>query len=553
MGFLNQTFEQIRDLFASMTPAGRITSALLLGVIVCSMGFLFQGYNAASEEPLFGGAMLQQAETNRIETALGQAGLEMLPQQQGRIMVPRGQKAAYLAAIANAGALPANFHNLLEESLDTGMFESGKMRDQRWKAARERQLSMMISEMEGIEDAKVLYDIREPRAFGKEEITATVSVMPSPGAIFDPQRQKLIREAVAKSIAGLRAESVMVVDRSNGSQFGGVGGEVVAEAFDDPYFQTRTLYEQQMRSRIESLLSHIKPGVQVQVTAELDDTLSSETRSIRPDGEAAPLRERKNTEESINRQTEGGGQVGLRAQGPGRVTAEQAATRNENTTASEDTETDNFIPHVEEVRRQSGLTPKHVRAAISVPSEYLIRVWRETTPDAKPEDRPDTAMLTNIEDQVKSKIKATVGQLFPKELAEDQLSKVEVTVFQSLTPAAMPEPSVASEGVLWAKQNTSSLIIAGMALMSLLMLRSMIKSIPTTDKGVDFSLPDILPKKNDASQASGKGGKGGESEGGRQKLRLKRGPSLKEDLSDLVKEDPDGAAAILRTWIGNAG
>lgn len=300
MGFLNQTFEQIRDLFASMTPAARITSALLLGVIVCSMGFLFQGYNDASEEPLFGGAMLQPAETNRIETALGQAGLDVLPPQQGRIMVPRGQKAAYLAAIANAGALPANFHNLLEESLDTGMFESGKMRDQRWKAARERQLSMMISEMEGIEDAKVLYDIREPRAFGKEEITATVSVMPAPGAILDPSRMKLIREAVAKSIAGLRAESVMVVDRSNGSQFGGVGGEVVAAAFDDPYFQTRTLYEQQMRSRIESLLSHIKPGVQVQVTAELDDTLSSETRSVRPDGESTPLRERKSTEESVN-------------------------------------------------------------------------------------------------------------------------------------------------------------------------------------------------------------------------------------------------------------
>ena len=550
MGFLNQTFEQIRDLFASMTPAARITSALLLGVIVCSMGFLFQGYKDASEEPLFGGALLQQAETQRIETALGQAGLDILPLNQGRIMVPRGQKAAYLAAIANAGALPANFHNLLEDSLETGMFESGKMRDQRWKAARERQLSMMISEMEGIDDAKVLYDIREPRAFGKEEITATVSVMPSPGAILDPQRMKLIREAVAKSIATLRADSVMVFDRSNGSQYGGVSGEVVAAAFDDPYFQTRTLYEQQMRSRIESLLSDIKPGVRVQVTAELDDTLSSETRSIRPDGEAAPLRERKSTEESVNRQTEGGGQVGLRAQGPNRQTPEQASVRNENTTASEDSETDNFIPHVEEVRRQSGLTPKHVRAAIAVPSEYLIRVWRETTPDAKPEDRPDTAMLTNIEDQVKSKIKATVGPLFPKELAEDQLAKVEVTIFQSLTPAPTPEPSVASESVLWARQNTSSLIIAGMALMSLLMLRSMIKSIPTTDKGVDFSLPDILPKKNEATQASGKSG---ESEGGRPKLRLKRGPSLKEDLSGLVKEDPDGAAAILRTWIGNAG
>jgi flagellar biosynthesis/type III secretory pathway M-ring protein FliF/YscJ len=36
-------------------------------------------------------------------------------------------------------------------------------------------------------------------------------------------------------------------------------------------------------------------------------------------------------------------------------------------------------------------------------------------------------------------------------------------------------------------------------------------------------------------------------------LRLKKGPTLKDDLTELVKEDPDGAAAILRTWIGNAG
>ena len=28
------------------------------------------------------------------------------------------------------------------------------------------------------------------------------------------------------------------------------------------------------------------------------------------------------------------------------------------------------------------------------------------------------------------------------------------------------------------------------------------------------------------------------------------GPSLRDELSDLVKEDPDAAANILRTWIG---
>ena len=42
-------------------------------------------------------------------------------------------------------------------------------------------------------------------------------------------------------------------------------------------------------------------------------------------------------------------------------------------------------------------------------------------------------------------------------------------------------------------------------------------------------------------------------EDGRPKLRLNKGPTLKDDLTDIVREDPDAAAAILRNWIGNAG
>ena len=35
--------------------------------------------------------------------------------------------------------------------------------------------------------------------------------------------------------------------------------------------------------------------------------------------------------------------------------------------------------------------------------------------------------------------------------------------------------------------------------------------------------------------------------------RLASGPSLKDELAEMVREDPDAAASILRTWIGNAG
>ena len=58
--------------------------------------------------------------------------------------------------------------------------------------------------------------------------------------------------------------------------------------------------------------------------------------------------------------------------------------------------------------------------------------------------------------------------------------------------------------------------------------------------------PTPRPRARPAS-AAGKDGKQ------RPRLRLKKGPTLKDDLTEMVREDPDGAAAILRTWIGNAG
>src|SRR5690606_8961503 len=98
MEFFNQSLAQVRDLFASMTPAARITSALLLGVIVVSMGYLFQGYSSGADELLFNGEVLQPREADYVEAAIAKKGLTVLPRQAGRIVVPRGQKTAYLAA-----------------------------------------------------------------------------------------------------------------------------------------------------------------------------------------------------------------------------------------------------------------------------------------------------------------------------------------------------------------------------------------------------------------------------------------------------------------------
>jgi len=575
MDFLNRTVVQLRDLFASMTPAARVTSAMLLGVIVVSLGYLFQGYTSGSKEYLFNGELLQGRDANAIEAALASHKLSGWERHGGRILVPRGNKAEYLAAIADSGALPANFDKLLEESLDLGPFVSEPTRQARTKAARERQLSMIVRMMEGVEDAQVLYDIREDKGFKQGGSTATVSVLPVSGQALTPQRMKVIRAAVAGAIFGMAPKDVTIVDLGNGGHFGAGGEAMAPENFDDPYFQTRTSYEQMMEARIVDLLHDI-PGVRVKVTAELSPTLSAEIQARKSEGDPAIVRQTNETLETLNTQIDNRERPGLFSQGPQRTRGEQSVARNESTQNNSATETENFVPTTVENRREAGLLPERVRAAIAIPSDFIERVWRAQHRDAAPDTRPASTELTLIEKDYQTKVEGLVAPLFPQKVGDNPFPNVTVTVFQSLTPDKLEPPSLATEGLAWASRNSGSLIMAALAVVALLMLRSIMKSIPPAETNVILSAaqaqagagfaagsgPAIYSDAaadDDGSDAPGERSAGSSprraagGDRGRPRLKLKKGASMKDDLTDIVREDPDAAAAILRSWIGNAG
>ena len=85
-----------------------------------------------------------------------------------------------------------------------------------------------------------------------------------------------------------------------------------------------------------------------------------------------------------------------------------------------------------------------------------------------------------------------------------------------------------------------------LAVASLLMLRSIVRSGPPLPPTPELKLPDLGAKTPEAAAAEAEG---------KQKGRLKRRPggqSLRDELVEIVREDPDTAANILRGWIGNA-
>ena len=109
---------------------------------------------------------------------------------------------------------------------------------------------------------------------------------------------------------------------------------------------------------------------------------SAEVRTLQePKANRRMIRESSESNKSSNTQVEDRGRPGTHRQRPERRTARGSRREERKHVADRATaRRKTWCRTTEELLRRTGLAPKHVRAAITVPSEYLVRVWRETEP-----------------------------------------------------------------------------------------------------------------------------------------------------------------------------
>jgi len=554
MDFLNQAIAQVRQLLASMTLGSRITAALLLAVVVISTAFLFRQTASGPDAFLMGGEPFGAAELQSMEAAFGQAGLTGYEIAGNRIRIPRGQHSSYMAALADAEALPPNFGSYLEDVFtQTSPFMDKKQKQERLKAAKQRELALILRAMQDIENASVIYDIKPAQGLNQRDVaTASVNVKPVGSAPLDPKRVPALRALVASAIAGLDRKNVTVTDL-NGRSYPGGGEDHMGDPLEDPYYARKQLYEQQLRGAVTEALVYV-PGAVVQVSAELDRDVMHREEQVDYDPKAVAFEQSTRTKSERSENTTPGGRPGVAAQaaqGPsgGAATVGPVTTdrRTSNETEDLDEQTRNLVSHTKVEREVHGLTPKRVRVTVVVPTSYYAQVWRERNGSGEPQGNE----LAQIEEDVRKKIEATVVALLPSpEKGEDPYPQVTVNSFQSLTPEPLDEPGLAADAFAWVGQNWSTLGVAMLAIFSLVTLRSMLRStasagaLPEAPQSPSLS---VIPEDEDDEDEEQE-----EEEHRRILRRVKKGPSLKDDLADLVREDPDAAASILRNWIGQA-
>ena len=551
MDFLNRYKTQLQELFEGMTPSARITSVLLLVVTVASLAYLFtSGFHAGGGVFLLDNRAFTSDELTPMLGAFATEGLASAEIIGGRIRVPRGKETAYVAALAKAGVLPHDFSSILDNVLNkSGTFEDKTKFQARLQHGKQQYLAAMFRSMNGIERAAVLFDEQIKPGLRRERIvTASVSIKPVGSLALDDSMVRSICQTMVGAVAGLQSEDVVVLDLNSGKSHRGSpsdspGGDGTLMA------QEQRRQEDYYRRKIEVLLGLV-PGVIVTPTVELTPEKVIRTRSTRFDKDnsiSVSTSEVKTSRDSTGETK--GGRPGYPAQQNN--TARSLATT-ESKGAEEKEKTSELVesklPAGEETEKEfAAHTIERVSVAIAVPTSWFTQIWQKRNPTPAGEEPPQPAPgdIDQIRTTEIARIKSLVAGALPKTAGViDPTQLVEVTDFEDIIPPPIPEPTMTENAGSWFAQNWSMVGLILLGLVSLLMLRSMIRSVPsagTSDMG-DFK---------HATRESGASEDAEAADEPRKIAFAGTGASLRDELTDLVATDPETAANILKNWIGS--
>lgn len=558
MDFLNKAYGQLAELFRSMTPGARITTALLLAVIVTSLTYLFRYQTDRAEEYLFNGEALTQGEIVAIEAAFGKAGLNDYEIAGNKIRVPRAQRAKYLDAIGKENALPQSFGSALRGMFHSDSpFDTRDIRERKALFAKENELSYTIRKMMDIEVADVKIDEQPPATFGGRKIRqALVSVKSLGNKTLDDEQVKTIRYTVASG-AGVKPADVTVTDL-NGQTYPGVGQEQGVSEFHNLYATYQRTYVNDYKRRIVDRLSTY-PGIKVAVNVELDKDLENQTSSFKYDDKPTSIQTSTQTKESNSNAGPPAGRPGAVPNGAvGNAPAQVAASTSSESTLNESREDlKSVVGATQTTTQKAPLVPVWVSASIGVPSSYFVTIWHLRNPTA-PGDPPKTPLveqLKEIETEKLREIEEAVVNLLPRPPKGDDLYKpVKVMPYDEAPLPELESPSIAANAFDWFAENWQTLGLFGLAAFGVIFLRGMVRAaqaaVPPSSSAENGLAAGASSLDSDDSAASPE-----VTEAVANSLKRKfqgSGRGLREELTELVREDPDSAANVLKLWISDA-
>jgi len=522
MDFVKRLHGQLIELVRAMTPRARVTVGGLILAVLLGLAYLTQQKLAGETTYLLGGQPFSSDELTTVQGALGKAQLNDFTVEGNRLRIPKSKQAAYLAALADGNALPQTLTDIFSEGNEkTNWWSTRQQQVAQARATKKKWLSLMLRSMNGVESADVEFDKEESRGWKPTQIaTALVAVKMRGGQPLTEDRAAYFQRVAAAAL-NMSPPDVTVVDRNSDLVVGGANAQGTVGAADD-YLNLKRKYQADYEAKLHKALSYV-PGVMVSAEVELD-------REQRREGARAPL--------------DANGPLGIANQ-PANLRGFPAARPN----SGEETGlvATNAPPTLQQNRTDSpGWTPRQVKVSVGVPTSYFDEIWRRRHSDRAADHAvaPPADELAQIELAEIARIRQCASGLIPNSDAAATEPLVTVTPFFHAVPSEAVKPPLAALVSAWLVSSGPEVAVILIAIVGLAALRLALRHVVRRP-------PQVQQTATGATESRSTGGPHVSRLRADLAQRISSGRPSREDLADIVREDPAAAANVLRSWIGN--
>lgn len=546
--------EQIRVYLGKLTPTQKLLAGSLAVILAMTLFLVFQ-YSARTSLV----ELMSDDPQAQVAGVLRSAGFNV-ETKDGKIMVPASQRTAAIASLSESGNLPSDSTLLFENLIGAQDWRNSAEKDrQLHMLALQNELSRVIGQFRDVKSAKVIIHAPEQPGLGRagQAPTASVTIFTASGAPLTQGTVDAAARLVAGARAGLAVRNISVIDGSTGRPRKPTDDGDLASS---NYLEHQSIVEREIRQKIENLLSYI-PGVIVAVTAEVDVTkVNSQVQKNLPKNEGTislPRRSQSSTMTQANSSTSA--EPGVRSNatmdinqsGGGRgssVNSEEATDEFENAIGTE----------VRQMVDPRGMATS-LAASVNVPEGYIEMLLRREAGDQAAGQPVDRQQLTDRFTQMRQQIIASVQPHLRTRQENGTMSEGVVEVSMVPVPIEAVTGMTSEAGLLgglsgaWAgsgglvdKVVLGALSAVALGMMFMMVRRSSKKiELPSAEELVGVP-PALAVDADVVGEADERDAPMEGIEVGADEIKIQK---ILEQLGEMVTQNPENAATMLRRWI----
>lgn len=535
---IRRTWMQIQAQFEGLTPSAKwlIGTLLVLGMLI--VGIVV---NLVSKPTMVPISQFASTRGDEVMARLQSAGIDA--EREGmQIRVPTDRRDEAIMLLVEENMLSEDASAAFDALVGNQTPWATSEQNQRaYNVAKQKVLANIIRNLKGVKSAEVVIDMPVRRGFGDTHVrpSASVAITTSGRGVNPKQMVEAVAGLVTGAVAAMQPTDVRVT----------IDGHLLRVDSEEHMLPTHMLelvhgLEDRHRRKIEDYLNYI-PGVRVAVNVQVTDVAKQhEVKTERDRSE--PLRSEE-TREMSRRSVQDGGAPGVRSNTGVSIEGSGGAGTEETETEERREYGDKPIVLQSETVR-SGHSVERINVSVGVPRAYFVQVYKAQNAGAAEPD--DTALqpiinaeLTKIDKQVEPLIQSgTPGTVASAMVPDD--------TYLALRPS---EPQSAGIGGMLVSGDAGK--YGGVGLLALLAVGLMLymvrkatqqETLPSVEElaGVPPKLPsdeDELVGEAEEHESILAGVELDEGE-----LKSRR---VAEQISDMIKANPDEATAILSRWV----